>query len=224
MVRQNYSDMDSWCFSSQWNYKRSAKTSFALLELKTFLLKENLSRKIKPEELYNAIQSCPNLTTGKNKLRLYQLKICFLPPPELPDYDKFDEKLLDKLIQHLFSLPKIIHSRGTEEHAKATLPGDHEHFRLLKSSASWDQEINRDIAELCVLNKNRVYSRKSFKRFWTVVSQKVQRIVNLLNLTSSYQEQLVKIGRYSFTDTNTANLFIILMMNENNKKGNITKT
>ncbi|XP_062578447.1 uncharacterized protein LOC134240372 [Saccostrea cucullata] len=66
-----------------------------------FVFKDILKSQIKPTDLENAINSCPKLTMGNQKLRSDQLRICRVPPPQIPDYDMFDVSLLYKLIRNL---------------------------------------------------------------------------------------------------------------------------
>lgn len=85
-------------------------------------------------ELCKEIQSCSMLITGQNKLSPDQLKCCFLEPPLLPNYTKFDFPLLYKLIRHL--CPSLRPTQGWEIEPRCTdiLIGDEiERLRLLRN-------------------------------------------------------------------------------------------
>ncbi|XP_062609206.1 uncharacterized protein LOC134270956 isoform X2 [Saccostrea cucullata] len=81
-------------------------------------MKDILILSIKPINLYNAISSCTVLLTGKYKLNDEQRKLCFLLPPDIPDYGKFDVSLLYKLIQNL--CPHLVPTQGWGKQPKAT--------------------------------------------------------------------------------------------------------
>lgn len=83
--------------------------SEASLELIRLPLKDILLGQIRPDDLFLKIQSS-FLLYGRNKLRPDQLKICYFPPPVLPDYNKFDVILLYTLIRNL--CPGLEPTRG----------------------------------------------------------------------------------------------------------------
>lgn len=87
-------------------------------------LKDILFCQIKPSEMYNKIKLCSALTTGKHRLRPDQEKICFLQPPQRPDYNHFDVCLLYTLIRNLCPSLKPSHGWGLNPNASATLIGD----------------------------------------------------------------------------------------------------
>lgn len=65
-------------------------------------LKDILASRIKPVNLYKEIDSCPSLKlNGQCCLRSDQRKVCFIQPPDLPNYADFDASLLYKLIRNL---------------------------------------------------------------------------------------------------------------------------
>lgn len=193
------------------------ETYLAILELETYLLKEILNSQIKPKNLYDAIKSCPSLTAGKNKLRPFQKKICLLSASELPDYDKFDENLLHKLIQHLCPSLGLTQACGTEESFTNTQTFNLVEHLEFAESASYRQ-IGEDILRLTSFKNASEYYGKSFKEFWEEVHHTTQRIVDFLKLSNIYQ-QLVEIGHQSFKDFNVFNFFIILMMDEGKHNG-----
>lgn len=83
--------------------------SEASLEIIRLPLKDILLSQIRPEDLFLKIQSS-SLLRGNNKLRPDQRKICYFPPPVLPDYNKFDATLLYTLIRNL--CPGLEPTRG----------------------------------------------------------------------------------------------------------------
>lgn len=97
-------------------------------------LKDILFCQIKPSEMYNKIKLCSALTTGKHRLRPDQEKICFLQPPQRPDYNHFDVCLLYTLIRNLCPSLKPSHGWGLNPNASATLIGDDiERVRLFRN-------------------------------------------------------------------------------------------
>lgn len=84
--------------NDQRNFECITVTSVDFIKLP---LKDILESHIKPVDLFKGINSCPTLLSGKYKLRQDQLKLCFLQPPAIPDYSKFDVTLLYTLIRNL---------------------------------------------------------------------------------------------------------------------------
>lgn len=89
------------------NFIRFVKTCTDIFKLP---LKDILASEIRPKDLYAKIQSSCLLTDRKNKLGSDQLKICYIPLPSIPDYDKFDVTLLYKLIRNL--CPSLMPTQG----------------------------------------------------------------------------------------------------------------
>ncbi|XP_062599552.1 hemicentin-1-like [Saccostrea cucullata] len=75
--------------------------AIACVEVINQVFNDCLDSQISPKDLYNAIKSCSKLTNGKDKLNQYQLKICCISPPQVPDYGKFDVSLFYKLMRNL---------------------------------------------------------------------------------------------------------------------------
>lgn len=89
---------------------------------------------IKPQDLHTNIQNS-SLTTGKNKLRQDQLKICFIPPPGKPNYNDFDVTLLYTLTRNLCPLLTPTQGWGIEPRTTDTLIGDDiERLRLFRNN------------------------------------------------------------------------------------------
>lgn len=91
--------MSSKCLTpGQQNFTRLV---IVCVDLTKLVLTDILRIQIKPEDLYNAISSCLELTNGRQKLRPEQQRLCYLPSPDVPDYSTFDVTLLYTLIRNL---------------------------------------------------------------------------------------------------------------------------
>lgn len=102
------------------NFQCVSEASLKLIKLP---LKDILRSQIKPEDLFFKIKSSL-LLSGRNKLRPDQLKLCYFPPPLLPDYSKFDVTLLYTLIRNLCSALEPTRGWGNEPGPKDTKIGD----------------------------------------------------------------------------------------------------
>lgn len=94
-----------------------------------------LTQIVMPAEMYKTISNS-TLTSGKNKLNPAQKKLCYFPPPVLPDYSKFDVTLLYTLIRNLHpsSLRKPTRGWGSEpRNNDITIGDDIERLRLLRN-------------------------------------------------------------------------------------------
>lgn len=80
------------------NFIRSLNICQDVLKLP---LVDILASEIQPADLCNKIKVSGLLLNGENKLASMQLKICYLSPPAIPDYNNFDVTLLYKLIRNL---------------------------------------------------------------------------------------------------------------------------
>lgn len=91
-----------------------------------------LNNHVKPSDLYAKINSS-TLKSG-NELRSDQKKICFIKPPRIPDYTKFDVSLLYTLIRNLCPSLKPTGRWGEEPAASHTQLGDDiERLRLFRN-------------------------------------------------------------------------------------------
>ncbi|XP_062568952.1 uncharacterized protein LOC134231070 [Saccostrea cucullata] len=115
----------------QQNFTRLAITCVDDIK---FVFKDVFKSQIKPVDLENAINSCPTLTMGNQKLRTDQLKICRVPAPQVPDYDMFDVSLLYKLIRNL--CPNLKPTKGwgnTPDTKELQIGDDIERLRLIRN-------------------------------------------------------------------------------------------
>lgn len=117
---------------AEQNYTCCAKACVHFIKL-PFV--DILTGQVKPIDLYNKINSSSTLKLGKNKLSTDQWKLCFHPPPFIPDYSQFDVTLLYKLIRNL--CPSLTPTRGwgLEPNAlQKTIGDDIERLRLFRNN------------------------------------------------------------------------------------------
>lgn len=146
-------------------------------------LKDILASHIQPKDLLQKIQSCSTL-----KLRQDQLKLCFIPPPGVPDYNKFDVTLLYTLIRNLCSLPCPAQGWGNEPKASDTqLSDDIERLRLFRNN----YYAHAESASI---------SDAVFKDVWKNLKLVFRRIQPKTGCSVDYEEELIKIERTKFTD------------------------
>lgn len=124
----------------------------ANLELTKLPLVDILDSQIKPVDLFLKIRSL--LLSGRNTLRTEQLKLCYLPPPNLPDYKTFDVTLLYTLIRNLCTGLEPTRGWGKEPGPSDTQIGDdierlrlfrNKHFAHLSSAAIPDIRLKTSI-------------------------------------------------------------------------------
>lgn len=96
-----------------------------------------LASEIQPADLCNKIKVSGLLLNGENKLASMQLKICYLSPPAIPDYNNFDVTLLYTLIRNL--CPSLEPTKGWG-----------------KDPADTDIQIGDDIERLILWRSNNV--------------------------------------------------------------------
>lgn len=117
--------------TDQQNFTRLVIVCVDLIKL---VLKDILRSQIKPEDLYNAISSCPELTCGRQKLRLEQQRICYLPAPDVPVYEAFDVSLLYTLIRNLCPHLKPTLGWGNKpSHTAIQIGDDIERLRVFRN-------------------------------------------------------------------------------------------
>jgi hypothetical protein len=124
--------MASKCLTpDQQNFTRLAITCVDLIKL---VLKDILQSQIKAVDLYNAISSCPDLTSGRQRLRPEQQRICYQPSPFVPDYSLFDVSLLYTLIRNLCpSLEPTLGWGRTPNQSAVQIGDDIERLRLFRN-------------------------------------------------------------------------------------------
>lgn len=121
-----------------------------------------LDNHIKPSDLYAEINST-TLKSG-NELRSDQKKICYITPPGIPDYSKFDVSLLYTLIRNLCPSLKPTGRWGEEPAAAHTQLGDDiERLRLFR---------NREFAHATSAQT----PDSEFKNHWTYIQTVINRI------------------------------------------------
>lgn len=146
-------------------------------------LSDILASHIKPVDLYHKIKSLSTL-----KLRSDQQKICFIPPPGVPDYNTFDVTLLYTLIRNLCSLPCPAQGWGNEPRTKDTqISDDIERLRLFRNNYYAHAE-------------SAVISNAKFEDVWKNLKLIFKRIQPKTACSIDYEEQLIHTERTKFTD------------------------
>lgn len=127
-------------------------------------LKDILESRIQPVDLFKEINSCPALLSHKYKLRQDQLKLCFLQPPAMPDYSKFDVTLLYTLIRNLCPSLRPTKCWGKNpDNADIQIGDDIERLRLFRNN----YHAHADSAAI---------SYADFKDIWKNLNSLVNRI------------------------------------------------
>jgi hypothetical protein len=120
--------------NDQQNFTRLVIVCVDLIKL---VLNDILKSQITPKDLYNAISSCPDLTSGRQMLRPEQQRICYQPSPFVPDYSTFDVTLLYTLIRNLCPSLKPTLGWGKKPfHLQITIGDDIERFRVFRNELS----------------------------------------------------------------------------------------
>lgn len=158
-----------------------------------------LASEIKPVDLYDTLQSSSLLINKKIKLMSNQLKICYLAPPAIPDYNTFDVSLLYTLIRNL--CPSLKPSQDWGKEPKAT-----------------DIKIGDDIERLRLSRNKFVHSSShyipdgDFEALWMYLESTIQRMQKFMmtkGCYSIYEQKLVDIRKLDlglYYDRNGANL------------------
>ncbi|XP_062618762.1 uncharacterized protein LOC134280370 [Saccostrea cucullata] len=159
------------------------------IDLLKIILKDILKIHIESKKLYAAISSCPTLTTGKYQIRSDQKKICFIPPPSVPDYEKFDVSLLYALIRNL--CPSLKPTQGWG-----------------KDPTSTDIQIGDDIERLRLF-RNGMFAHldstavpdTEFTTAWNnlkIIIPRTQAFVRSNGISADYERELENIERSDF--------------------------
>lgn len=157
----------------------------ASLELIKLPLKDILRSQIKPEDLFLKIKSSL-LLSGKNKLRPDQQKLCYFPPPVLPDYSKFDVTLLYTLIRNLCPGLEPTRGWGNEPVPKDTQIGDDiERLRSFR---------NNNFAHL----SSAAIPDDTFEDLWTTLKAVLNRLKLHSGCRRDYEQDLIEIKRSQF--------------------------
>lgn len=154
----------------------------ASLELTKLPLVDILRRQIKPEDLFLKIKSSL-LLSGRNKLHPDKLKLCYFPPPLLPDYSNFDVTLLYTLIRNLCSGLEPTRGWGLEPGPTDTKIGDDiERLRLFR---------NKNFAHL----NSATIPDDTFEETLKAV---LSRLKSHSGCGVDYEQELIKIKRSKF--------------------------
>lgn len=157
----------------------------ASVDLIKFPLADILVSQIKPIDLFNAINTCPTLLSGKYKLRSEQLKVCYLQPPALPSYIKFDVTLLYTLIRNLCSSLKPTKGWGIDPaSADIRIGDDIERLRLFRNN----YYAHANTTAIC---------NTEFEDIWNDLKLVLKRIQQQLGV--NYEQQVIKIESRNIT-------------------------
>lgn len=164
------------------NFQCVTEASLALIKLP---LKDILRSQIKPENLFLKIKSSL-LLSGRNKLHPDQLKLCYFPPPLLPDYSNFDVTLLYTLIRNLCSGLEPTRGWGHEPGPTDTKIGDDvERLRLFR---------NRNIAHV----NSATIPDDTFDDLWRTLKAVLIRLKSYPGCRVDYEQDLIEIKRSQF--------------------------
>lgn len=157
----------------------------ASLELTKLPLVDILRRQIKPDDLFLKIKSSL-LLSGRNKLHPDQLKLCYFPPPLLPDYSNFDVTLLYTLIRNLCSGLEPTRGWGHEPGPTDTKIGDDvERLRLFR---------NRNIAHV----NSATIPDDTFDDLWRTLKAVLSRLKSYSGCRVDYELEMIEIKRSKF--------------------------
>lgn len=158
----------------------------ASLELINLPLIDILATYVKDVDLFNRINSCPNLLSGRNKLRIDQQKICYLTPPAVPDYKKFDVTLLYTLIRNLCPFLRPTQGWGYEPKTTDTQLGDDiERLRLFRNNYC-AHAVFEEIPDT------------EFEILWRNLQSVINRIQSKTTSSVNYEQELIKIENSKF--------------------------
>lgn len=184
---------------AEQNFIRFVKACVDLIKLP---LIDILTDQINPKDLYNKIGSCTDLVTGKHKLLQFQSSLCYLSPPDVPDYKSFDVTLLYKLIINLCSLKPPTKGWFKKPEAKDTSIGaDIERLRLLKNSYSHDDSTEFPDIE--------------FQNVWKDLKCVIQRFQKEKWRKYDYEDELEKLERikFGYEDRDQCKLYLKAILN-----------
>lgn len=161
-------------------------------------LADILFSQITPVNLFHEIDKCSTLFSGKYKLRKDQLNICYIPPPTLPDYGRFDVTLLYTLIRNLCSSLKPTQGWGIDPKSADIQIGDDverlRHFR------------NNYFAHA---NSSKI-SDTEFGGIWRNLKSAINRIQSSIACGADYEQQLNLIEQTKYTREHLENCKLIL--------------
>lgn len=135
--------------------------AIACVDLLKLPLIDILENHVKPADLYSKLNSS-TLISG-NKLRRDQQDMCFIQPPGIPDYSKFDVSLLYTLIRNLCPLKPTEEWGKEPDPANTQLGDDIERLRWFRN----EKFAHANSAEI---------SDSEFKKHWTYLQTVINRI------------------------------------------------
>lgn len=162
----------------------------ASLELVNRPLIDILTNNVKDVDLFNKINSCSSLLSGRNELRTDQRKIFFLQPPAVPDYRQFDVTLLYKLKRNLCPSLRPTQGWGEEPQPTDTQLGDGiERLRLFRNNYA-AHAVSKTIPDT------------EFDILWKDLKSVLRRIQARCQTIyrESYEQKLIAIENSKFTD------------------------
>lgn len=146
--------------------------AIACVDLIKLPLIDILDNHVKPSDLYAKINSS-TLIVG-NKLRRDQREICYITPPDIPDYSKFDVTLLYTLIRNLCPSLKPTEEWGKEPNPANTQLGDDiERLRWFRN----EKYAHANSAEI---------SPSEFQKHWTHLQTVIKRIQKKTGCKTDY--------------------------------------
>lgn len=201
----------SYLSKEEHNFTCFAK---ACVELITLPLIDILFGLIKPIDLHNEITNS-SLLTGKTRLQQGQLVICFIAPPNVPNYNKFDVTLLYTLIRNLCPSLRPTQGWGKQPKATDTQIGD-------------DIERLREFRNTCFAHANSTaMSDIKFEALWKNLKSivlRIQKFTKAWNHTN-YEQKLTEIEscRFGYEDREKYKLFLEATLNASKQSEDIGK-
>lgn len=180
--------------------------SIACVDVLKLPLIDILYNQIKPADLYHKINSSP--TKAKGYFRKDQLTICFIPPPDKPDYNDFDVTLLYGLIRNLCGI-SLTPTKGwggkVPDSSHTRIGDDIERLRLMRNTFAHVNSAGIPDAE--------------FQALWNDFKSVIQRIQAFMNSKGSnvnYEQKLADIERtdFGFADLQKYKVFLEVTLNQ----------
>lgn len=179
----------------------------ASVDLIKRILVDILSAKIKPADLFREIDKCSTLFSGKYKLRKDQLNICYVHPPTVPDYGRFDVTLLYTLIRNLCSSlkPPTQGWGNNPKSADILISDDVERLRLFRNNY------------FAHANSSKI-SDTEFGGIWRNLKSVINRIQSSI-ACRDYEQQLNLIEQTKYTREHLEECKLILEAQVNSNAG-----
>lgn len=170
-------------------------------------LKDILTLYVEPADLYDIMKY--SSLVNENKLSSDQLSTCYVLPPGLPDYNKFDATLLYILIRHLCPLLEPTRGWGNEPLITDILIGDDiERLRLFRENFyAYADSCSISISEFAGLWEN-IRS----------ILQRLQKFDTSNECVDIYENKLMRILKHSFLHRDMKKYRSLLEMSLNPSK------